>query len=84
MNERVYYSDATRRNAQRQQMIIVMAVASVSLSLGALIALLFAPESGDAIRNEIKDQLDDLLKRGAVVTQDAREEVEERIKSAKR
>jgi len=93
VNERVYYSEEARRNAQRQQMIVAMAVAGVSLGLGAIIALLLAPDSGENIRDEIRNQLDELLERGSTATRDAvnnmghqaqdvREQVEDRIKSA--
>ncbi len=60
MSQRTYYSEEARKTAQRQQFILAMAVAGISLSLGALVALLFAPDTGENIRNEIRSVLDDI------------------------
>lgn len=94
MNQRIYYSEAAQRTSQRQQLILALAVASVSLSLGALIALLFAPDTGENIRHEIRDQLDELLERSSETSREAadnvrhnaeriRDDVEERINAAR-
>ena len=95
MNNRVYYSENARQRAQRKQLIIVMAVAGISLGVGVIVSLLFAPDSGENVRSEIRDQLEELIERGTVVTRDAvdgvsqqaqhvREEGEDKVKSARK
>lgn len=95
MSQRIYYSEAAQRTAERQQLILAMAVAGVSLSLGAIIALLFASDKGEDIRHEIRAQLDDLLERGSESSRQMaedvrdnaermRDNVEDRIKAARR
>lgn len=64
MNQRTYYSEEARQQAQRHQIVLAMAVAGISLSLGALGALLFAPTSGENVRREIRDQLAELMDQG--------------------
>jgi gas vesicle protein len=81
MNERVYYSEEARRNAQRKQLIIALAVAGVSLSIGTLIALLFAPDSGENVRQEIRSQLDEILERGGEATRDATHDARQRAEN---
>ncbi|MFW5692307.1 MAG: YtxH domain-containing protein [Chloroflexota bacterium] len=81
MNERIYYSEAARRRAQRQQLVLTLAVAGLSLSIGAIIALLFAPEAGEDVRQEVRDRLNEILDRYGEASQHIVEDVRDRVSS---
>ena len=88
MNNRIYYSEEAEQLAKRQQALAVILFTTVGLTIGAVLALLLAPKSGDQIRRELSSTLNE----GADASSDAfkrlekdfgelRKQVEERIRS---
>jgi len=82
--QRIYYSEESRKQAQRQTFVLAMAVAGVSLSLGAVIALLFAPTTGDNIRREIRDYLDELADQGKQVADNLEDTAQQNARKARK
>jgi len=82
--QRIYYSEESRKQAQRHMFVLAMAVAGVSLSLGAVIALLFAPTTGDNIRREIRDYLDELAQQGKQVADELEETAQQNARKARK
>ncbi|MFW5708819.1 MAG: hypothetical protein ACOCX5_01230 [Chloroflexota bacterium] len=73
----------TQNSRQKQRLLLVMAVASVSLGLGALIALLFAQNSDDDMREQIWDQLEDILERGSQRTRQVADDIRDGAKKVR-
>jgi len=69
MASRVYYSDEARNRAQQTRAIIAILSLGAGISIGAILALLFAPEEGTEVRERITE--------GA---QDFRSDVEDRVR----
>lgn len=64
MSERMYYSHEAEVRANRQRVVLAMVVAGLGIGLGAALALLFAPQSGDKTRALIGDQVDHMVSQG--------------------
>ena len=90
MNERTYYSREAEDQARREQMLYAVLFVLLGLVLGAVLALLFAPERGEDTRDEIGSALNDRLHEGRNSTQhtirrlerdfaDLRHKVEDRL-----
>jgi gas vesicle protein len=59
MSNRIYYSKEAEEQASREKAIAVMLFLAVGLGVGAVLALLFAPKSGQKTREDIANVLDD-------------------------
>lgn len=75
MNDRIYYSHEAKQQAQRQKMVLLMMVAGLSIGIGAMISLLFAPQSGDKTREQLNDQMSDAVHQGRKVAKNAGEQL---------
>ena len=62
MNERIYYSTRAERIAKRQRMLVATLFMALGLTVGALLALLFAPQSGEKMRKAITGEIEGGLK----------------------
>jgi gas vesicle protein len=60
-NNRIYYSREAEMHAQRERLVLVMLVTGMSITIGTLIALLFAPQSGDDTRHQLGERAGKLL-----------------------
>jgi gas vesicle protein len=88
MNSRIYYSQEAEQQAKRQQVLIGILFAAFGLTIGAAVALLFAPRSGEQIRHDLTSSLhdsnqgsNDILKKLEREFADFRKSVEDRIHS---
>ena len=88
MNNRLYYSEEAEQLVKRQQAMAVILFTTVGLTIGAVLALLLAPKSGDQIRRELSstinegaDASSDALKKLERDFGDLRKQVEERMRS---
>jgi gas vesicle protein len=86
MNNRIYYSQEAEEYAKRQQILVGILFMAFGLTAGAAVALLFAPRSGDQLRQDLASSLHeephpDVLKRLEREFADFRKSVEERIHS---
>lgn len=90
MNDRIYYSREAEMRANRDRVVGVMTFLALGLGIGAALALLFAPKSGEKTRAEIARSMEDGLERGGEATtsalkqlskdfSDMRKSVEERL-----
>jgi gas vesicle protein len=69
MNERTYYSTEAAQRAKRERFQLVTLAMLVGTGLGAVIALLFSPVTGEEARSKLesaveegKDQVEDGVK----------------------
>lgn len=90
MNERIYYSNEAARRAMAQRNLLALVAAGLGLALGAVIALVLAPRSGEQTRRLFGEQIGNGLETVGKVAQSGvetvgkvantvREAVEERI-----
>ncbi len=64
MNERIYYSREAEMRAQRQFLVTTAVLAMISVGIGAVLALLFAPRPGEEVRRELEARAAEALARG--------------------
>ncbi len=57
MADRTYYSQEAKEKAQRQQSFLMILLTGLGISIGAVLALLFAPKDGEELREELKGQV---------------------------
>jgi gas vesicle protein len=56
MSTRTYYSDEARRRANMEKSVLAVLLLGLGMSIGAVLALLFAPEKGEILREELAEQ----------------------------
>jgi gas vesicle protein len=76
MTDRIYYSREAEVQAQRERTTAVFAFFLIGITIGTVIALLFAPRSGEKTRAEIADALEDSFQDGRKASGDAIEKLE--------
>lgn len=59
MTERIYYSQEAAERARRTQAVIAAMAFAAGAGVGAVIALLLAPSSGESIRQELSSTIED-------------------------
>ncbi len=64
MNDRIYYSRDAELRAARDRTVAVSIFLVFGLGLGAILALLLAPKSGDQTRHELSHALSSELNEG--------------------
>jgi len=90
MNDRVYYSREAEMQANRERAAAVLIFMALGLGIGAVLALMFAPKSGEKLRRELASNLGESLEGGRDATNKAihrlekdfgelRKKVEERL-----
>ena len=90
MNDRTYYSREAEMRASRERFAAVTIFLALGLGIGAALALMFAPRSGDKTRAELASTLNDSLDTSRDATNktisrlekdfgDLRKKVEERL-----
>ena len=57
-NDRIYYSRAAEERAKRDQMVLTVLFLTLGLSIGAALALLFAPKAGEETREDLHDAIE--------------------------
>lgn len=77
MSDRMYYSYEAEQRARREKLMLVLLAAGVSVTIGALIAMLFAPQTGDELREQISEQMTDAVNKGQKLAQSTSEQVVE-------
>lgn len=92
MNDRMYYSHEAEMRANRERAVAVFIFLALGVGVGTILALLFAPKSGEKTRAEIARSMEEGLERGGEATSsalkqlskdfaDMRKSVEERLES---
>jgi gas vesicle protein len=68
MSDRVYYSREAEMRAQRERTMLALVLLGFGVGVGAVMALLFAPRSGEETRKDITDRIEPGLERARDVT----------------
>ncbi|HVU12330.1 MAG TPA: YtxH domain-containing protein [Phototrophicaceae bacterium] len=76
MNDRIYYSRDAEAQAMRERTMAVFAFFIVGVAIGGVLALMFAPRSGDRTRAELGDALDHSFEEGRKHSADAIQRLE--------
>lgn len=76
MNDRIYYSREAEMQAMRERNTAILAFLVIGVTIGSVLALLFAPRSGDKTRAEIGDVLEDSFHEGRKASNEAVERLE--------
>lgn len=81
MTQRKYYSSEAHKQVQQEKLMLALFATMCGVGIGAIIALIFAPQAGDETRSQIEDTLqnagEDLNKR----VDKMRNEVQDRVNS---
>ncbi len=64
MNDRMYYSREAQMQADQEKLVATITFLLVGLALGAIVALLFAPDSGKKIRKNISNTIEGKIESG--------------------
>jgi gas vesicle protein len=64
MNDRIYYSREAEERASRERTVAVLLFLAFGVGIGAAIALLFAPESGEKTRRELAHSVEGSVETG--------------------
>ena len=65
MRDRIYYSREAERQARQQTLVLGLVVLIMGLGIGLILALLFAPRSGDETRKELTESAEKALEGGS-------------------
>jgi len=68
MSDRIYYSREAEIRAQRERTMMAIVLLGFGLGVGAIMALLFAPRSGEEVRKDITHRIEPGLERARDVT----------------
>jgi len=68
MSDRIYYSREAEVRAQRERTMMAIVLLGFGLGVGAIMALLFAPRSGEETRKDISDRIEPQLDHARDVT----------------
>ena len=80
MNDRIYYSREAEMQASREKAMAVILFLGIGVGVGALLALLFAPKSGDKMRQELAGSLEDRFNKVEKEVTRLGKQAEERLK----
>lgn len=64
MSDRIYYSSEAEQRVKRNHTLSVAVFTAMGIVAGAVIALLFAPKSGETFRREISETAERTLESG--------------------
>lgn len=82
MNDRVYYSREAEMRAQRQFFVTAIFVAALSVGIGAVIAMFFAPRPGAELRQEAMHLGREAADRGRDLAERAAEDAQRNLRKA--
>lgn len=68
MSDRIYYSREAEVRAQRERTMTAIVLLGFGLGVGAILALLFAPRSGEEIRKDLSERIEEGTERARKVT----------------
>jgi gas vesicle protein len=81
MSDRIYYSKEAEERALRERTVVALIVLGLGLGFGAALALLFAPRSGEEVRNELARQANYAAESGRDSTNKAVETLQRDLKN---
>ena len=68
MNERVYYSREAEEQAKRERTLLTLLFMALGVSIGAVVALMFAPRRGEELRSGLTHVLEGRVDSGRETT----------------
>jgi gas vesicle protein len=68
MSDRIYYSREAEVRAQRERTMMAIVLLGFGVGVGAIMALLFAPRSGEEVRKDLTDRIETGAERARDVT----------------
>jgi len=77
MSERIYYSHEAAQRAYRERLIMALIVASFCIGIGAVLALLLAPRTGNETRRQLSESIDQAGQHGRAVAESVIQNVRE-------
>jgi len=81
MNERTYYSKEARTQAKREIALFILIALSAGAGVGSVLALLFAPQKGEVLREEISETMEDRMNTMEKQMRDLKHRLEDRVAS---
>jgi gas vesicle protein len=63
----MYYSQEAEQRAQRDRLSLALVATAIGIGMGAVIALIFAQQSGDEVRRQLGEQFENAVNQGAEV-----------------
>ena len=82
-NNRIYYSHEAEQQAKREILMLVMLVTGLSISVSSMIALLFAPRSGDETREQLSGQVSEVMHKARQAAENVGDQVRENAESVR-
>ncbi len=79
MTNRIYYSEAAEKAMKRQRLVDALLFTGLGIGLGSAVALLLAPNKGEATRELIANALEEGFKRGRETTDEALSQLEQEV-----
>ena len=79
MSNRVYYSQEAEEEAKKRLLLATVLFVGVGATIGAILALMFAPNEGEKIRRDISDSLNDGAEAGREATNNAVKRLEKQF-----
>lgn len=79
MNERRYYSQEAKTQARRETVLLIAFALSVGVGIGSALALLFAPKSGDDLRDDLAHMMEKRVGGLEEQVKEVRNKLEERV-----
>jgi len=79
MSDRMYYTREAELQAQRERFVLAIIVAALGLGMGAVLALLFAPQSGEKTRHLISEEVERVTAQGRDVAKQAQRDLGEKV-----
>lgn len=71
MSDRIYYSEESKEYAMRKRTALAALSMLVGVGIGAILALLFAPEEGQSLRQGISERAQNQLENSGEITNSA-------------
>jgi gas vesicle protein len=84
MNDRIYYSRDAEAQAMRERNSAILAFLVIGVTIGTVLALLFAPRSGEKTREDIGEALEDSFHEGRKAGSEAVEKLEKEFAELKK
>lgn len=78
MSERIYYSEEAKHRAERRRTTTALAFMLLGAGIGAVLAMLFAPEEGEELRGEISNRVGDQVDNGLETANNAIRNLEQK------
>lgn len=84
MSQRTYYSEEAKQRAEVQATFLVGISLVLGAVIGTIIAMLFAPKSGDKTREDLANTIEEQTERGRKASEKAISQLEHQVNDMKK